>query len=62
MITIPEIIEMCMDFAHDEMLMYQRVFFLESCIRMDNRQSKKYAKRIVWCFISADMIYEGEYN
>lgn len=60
--TIPELIDMCMDFAHDEMLMYQRVFFLESCIRTNNRQSKKHAKRIVWCFVSADMIYEGEYK
>lgn len=59
--TIPEIIEMCLDFAHDEMLMYQTAFYLEATIRTNNRQSKKHAKRIVWCFVSADMIYEGGY-
>lgn len=44
--TIPELIDMCMDFAHDEMLMYQRVFFLESCIRTNNRQSKNTQKEL----------------
>ena len=59
--TIPEIIEMCLQFAAIEIARYDMAYFIESCTRISPRQSRKHVKRIIWCFISADMIYEGEY-
>lgn len=60
--TIPELIEMCLWFAAEEMQTHQETAVLYIVIGGLKEHTMKYAKRITTCFRAADMIYEGEYK
>lgn len=62
MITIPELIDMCLWFAADEMTEHQETAVLYIVLGNMKEHTIKYAKRVTTCFRAADMIYEGEYR
>ena len=60
--TIPELIDMCLWFAAEEMQEQQELAIVHIVFGNLKEHTMKYAKRITTCFRAADMIYEGEYK